>query len=100
MIFFIENQFFFFKSGQIYNLITFLVVTPRSIFCVRRELDVRYTLVVRGNRNKIYDTHFIFPTAKGSMNACMAIEYVDFPKNIFIQDFLFIHPMFVLLYNQ
>ena len=31
----------------------------------------------------------------------LAIEYYfDFHKNLFIQGFLFIHPRFVLLYNQ
>ena len=28
------------------------------------------------------------------------IEYFNFPKNLFIQVFLFIHPRFVLSYNQ
>ena len=28
---------------------------------------------ILSNKNKIQDTHFIFPTTKGSMNACMKL---------------------------
>ena len=27
----------------------------------------------KSNKNKIHDTHFIFPTTTGSMNACMEL---------------------------
>ena len=37
---------------------------------------------------------------QGELKVDYTIEYFDFHKNLFNQGFLFIHPKFVLLYNQ
>ena len=48
----------------------------------------------------LYDARVPEKDTKGGGEEMFGIEYFNFHKNVFIQAFLFIHPRFVLLYNQ
>ena len=49
-----------------------------SVSCVQQE-DI---LSNESKKNKIYDTHFIFATTKGSMNACMELVGFSTPSKV------------------